>query len=148
MQIQKTDFMKDIEITSTALYYVVEKIKPEIIGGYVNNVQLIDSSDYLLKLKIHKQKTKEIIIGSKFPFISEHSLPVNSSPDGLIKFLKKKLYNQRIQEFTQDKNNKVIYLKLDDYFLIFELFSNSISFLQIQNLQLLLLNKKKNGKIE
>ncbi len=125
MLIQKTDFMKDIEITSTALYYVVEKIKPEVIEGYVNNVQLIDSSDYLLKLKIHKQKTKEIIIGSKFPFISEHSLPVNSSPDGLIKFLKKKLYNQRIQEFTQDKNNRVIYLKLDDYFLIFELFSNS-----------------------
>lgn len=122
---QKTDFMKEIEITSTALYYVTEIIKPEIIGGYINNIQMVDSSDYLLKIKIHKQKTKEIIVSAKMPFISEHTLPVHPEPNGLIKFLKKKLYNQRIQEFLQDKNNRVVYFKLDDYYLILELFSNS-----------------------
>jgi len=120
-----SDFMKEIEITSAALHYIVEKIKPEVVGGYINNIQLVNSSDYLLKLKIHKQKTKEVIIGLKTPFISEHTLPVNDSQNGLIKFLKKKLYNKRIQEMKQDKNNRVIYFRLDGCYLIFELFSNS-----------------------
>lgn len=117
--------MKEIEITSTALYYIVEKIKEEASLGYINNVQTIESKENLIKLKIHKQHTKEIIITPKTLFLSKHNLPVSSTPNGLIKFLKKKLYNQRIQEITQDKNNRVVYFRLDDYYLIFEFFSNS-----------------------
>lgn len=121
---QKTDFMKEIEMTSTALYYVIEKIKQEFIGGYINNIQTIEGKN-LTKIKIHKQKTKELIVSDKLLFIPEHSLPVSEKPHGLIKFLKKKLYNQKIHEINQDKNNRVVYFKLDNYYLIFELFSKS-----------------------
>lgn len=117
--------MKEIEITSPSLYYIVEKLKGEFIGGYINSVQLIDSEEPLFKFKIHKQKTKELIISLKTVFVCEHVLPVNPSSSGLIKFLKKKLDNQRIQDIYQDKNNRVICLRLDDYNLIFEFFSNS-----------------------
>lgn len=122
---QKTDFMKEIEITSPSLFYIVEKLKEEFVGGYINSVQLIDGEEPLFKFKIHKQKTKELIISLKTIFICEHVLPVNPLSNGLIKFLKRKLDNQRIQEIYQDKNNRVICLRLDDYNLIFEFFSKS-----------------------
>jgi len=117
--------MKDIEVTSTALYYIAQRLDKEIALGYLNNIQLVKSEQYLIKLKLHKQGTRELIITPRAIFMPEHNLPVDPTPDGLIKFLKKKLCNQRIQEVRQDKNNRVVYLLLDDYYLIFELFSNS-----------------------
>lgn len=118
--------MKKIEVTSTAFFYIVKELESELLGGYINNIQLVNSQDNnIIKIKIHKQKTKELIVTSQVLFLTNLVLPVNSESGGLLKFLKKKLYNQKIQEIKQDKNNRVIYLKLDDYYLIFEFFSNS-----------------------
>jgi len=118
--------MNKLDVTSTAFYYIVKELRKELVGGYVNNIQLVNySDDNLVKIKVHKQKTKELIITPQVLFLTELVLPVNPDGGGLIKFLKKKLYNQRIQEINQDKNNRVVYFKLDDYYLIFEFFSNS-----------------------
>lgn len=118
--------MKKLEVTSTAFFYIVKELQAEVVGGYINNLQLVNHEDNnLIKIKIHKTKTKELIVSPNILFLTELAYPVNPESGGLIKFLKKKLYNQKIQEIKQDKNNRVVYFKLDDYYLIFEFFSAS-----------------------
>lgn len=118
--------MKKLEVTSTAFFYIVKELQEEVLGGYINNLQLVNQEDNnLIKIKIHKKKTKELIVSPNILFLTELAYPVNPESGGLIKCLKKKLYNQKIQEIKQDKNNRVVYFKLDDYYLVFEFFSNS-----------------------
>jgi len=114
--------MKKIQITSTVFYHLVNKIKQEICLGYINNVQTIDKN--IWKIKIHLKKTKDLIVTPDVLFMPEYSFEV-SEILGFEKYLKKKLYNQRIHQVYQDKNNKVMVLKLDSYHLIFEFFSKS-----------------------
>jgi predicted ribosome quality control (RQC) complex YloA/Tae2 family protein len=114
--------MDKIKITSTVIYYIVKKLNEELLLGYINSVQTIDKDVW--KIKIHKQKTKELIVTENICIIPENSFPVTNIL-GFEKYLKKKLANQRIKEIYQHKNNKVICFKLDHYNLIFELFSNS-----------------------
>ncbi len=126
--------MEKLETTSTAFFYISKELEKELCGGYINNIQelelgykedLLDEQISAIKIKIHKQQTKELIITEKTLFLSEHKMPVLEKTKGLCVFLKKKLYNQKIQEIKQDKNNRVLYFKLDKYYLIFEFFSKS-----------------------
>jgi predicted ribosome quality control (RQC) complex YloA/Tae2 family protein len=118
--------MKRLDVTSTAFFYIVKVLNSELLGGYINNIQLVNyETNDIIKLKIHKTKTKELIITPNALFITDRVLPVNSESGGLLKFLKKRLYNQKIQEIKQDKNNRLVFFKLDKYYLIFEFFSNS-----------------------
>lgn len=114
--------MKKIQTTSTVFYYISKELDEKLTLGYINNVQTIEND--IWKIKIHKQKTKELIITPLICFISNNAFPVTTI-NGFEKYLKKKLYNQRIKEISQDKNNKVIYFKLDQFYLIFEFFSKS-----------------------
>ncbi len=114
--------MDKINATSTVFYYVIKNLEEELVNGYINNIQSID--EQTIKIKIHKTKTKQLIVNPNICFLSEYILPTTDT-NGLISFLKKKLFNQRIHEVKQDKNNRVIYFKLDKYYLIFEFFSNS-----------------------
>ncbi len=114
--------MKNIQITSTVVYYLARKLKEEFNLGYINNVQTIDKN--IWKIKIHSKKTKELIVTPDVCFVPEHAFPV-SEILGFEKYLKKTLYNQRVHDVYQDKNNKVICFKLDKYNLIFEFFSRS-----------------------
>lgn len=114
--------MKNIQITSTVVYYLAKKLKEEFNLGYINNVQTIDKN--IWKIKIHSKKTKELIVTPEVCFIPEHTFPV-SEILGFEKYLKKTLYNQRVHDVFQDKNNKVVCFKLDKYNLIFEFFSKS-----------------------
>jgi predicted ribosome quality control (RQC) complex YloA/Tae2 family protein len=114
--------MKEIQITSTVLYFIVLKLKEELAQGYINNVQTIDKN--IWKIKIHKKKTKDLIVTPNICFVSKNTFSVNDIL-GFEKYLKKVLYNQKIHEIYQDKNNKVICFKLDRYNLIFEFFSKS-----------------------
>ncbi|MFA5745374.1 MAG: hypothetical protein WCX82_02580 [archaeon] len=118
--------MKKIDVTSAAFFYIVKELEDEFLNGYINNIQLVNyEENNILKFKIHKTKTKELIVTPQILFVTELIYPTNSECGGLIKFLKKKLYNQKIHEIKQDKNNRVVYFKLDIYYLIFEFFSNS-----------------------
>lgn len=126
--------MEKLETTSTAFFYISKKLEEELVGGYINNLQevelkfkedKIDESVKGIKIKIHKKQTKELITTEKTLFLAKHKIPVLEKSKGISNFLKKKIYNQKIQEIKQDKNNRVIYFKLDQYYLIFEYFSNS-----------------------
>jgi predicted ribosome quality control (RQC) complex YloA/Tae2 family protein len=114
--------MSKIQTTSTVFYYISKELDANLTLGYINNVQTIEND--IWKIKIHKQKTKELIITPLICFISNNVFPVTTI-NGFEKYLKKKLYNQRIKEISQDKNNKVIYFRLDQFYLIFEFFSKS-----------------------
>ena len=114
--------MEKIDATSTVFYYIVKNLEEELVNGYINNIQCIDENTF--KIKIHKIKTKQLIVNQNLCFLSEYILPT-SETKGLFYFLKQKLFNQKIREVKQDKNNRVIYFKLDKYYLIFEFFSNS-----------------------
>ncbi len=111
------------EITSNVFFYLAKEIEEEINLGYINNIQNIDYDT--IKIKIHRKKTKQLIITKEVLFLPSYDIKVMEKSLEFTRFLKRKLYNQRIQEIKQHKNNKVIYLKLDDYFLIFEFFSHS-----------------------
>lgn len=126
--------MEKLETTSTAFFYISKKLEEELVGGYINNLQeielkfkedKIDESVRGIKIKIHKKQTKELIATEKTLFLAKHKIPVLEKSKGICNFLKKKIYNQKIHEIKQDKNNRVIYFKLDQYYLIFEFFSNS-----------------------
>jgi len=111
-----------IELTSTAFYYISKQLESELLLGYINNVQTINKDVW--KIKIHKGKTKQLIVTPEMCLLTTLELPVGEI-GGFEKYLKKKLYNQRIHEIKQNKNNRLIYFKLDKYYLIFEFFSSS-----------------------
>lgn len=134
---------KNIQITSTLLFFISKKLKKELNLGYINNVQTVEEN--IWKIKIHAKKTKELIITPEFCFISEHIFPV-SEIKGFEKYLKKTLYNQRILNIYQDKNNKVICFKLDKYYLIFEFFSKSNIILTDQNFKIITSKQKEEWK--
>lgn len=111
------------EITSNVFYYLSKEIKEEVCLGYINNVQNIDFDN--IKIKIHKNKTKQLIITKETLFLASYDIQVMDKSLEFMRYLKKKLNNQRIKDVLQHKNNKLIYLILDDYYLIFEFFSKS-----------------------
>ncbi len=114
--------MDKIDVTSTVFCYVVKNLCEELVGGYINNIQAIDENTF--KIKIHKKKTKQLIINNNICFLSDYVLQTNET-NGLTSYLKRTLFNQRVHEIKQDKNNRVIYFKLDKFYLIFEFFSKS-----------------------
>jgi predicted ribosome quality control (RQC) complex YloA/Tae2 family protein len=114
--------MIKMETTSTAFYYISKNLEEEIKNGYINSIQTIDKNVW--KIKIHRKKTKQLIINPYICFLSEYQIPVTNI-GGFEKYLKKKLYNQKVWDIKQHKNNRLIYLKLDKYYLIFEFFSKS-----------------------
>ena len=111
-----------IELTSTVFYYISKELETELLLGYINNVQTINKDVW--KIKVHKSKTKQLIVTPQMCLLSNLNLPVGEI-GGFEKYLKKKLYNQRIHEIKQDKNNRLIFFRLDKYYLIFEFFSSS-----------------------
>ncbi|MDD4049458.1 MAG: hypothetical protein PHX47_00425 [Candidatus ainarchaeum sp.] len=135
--------MENIQTTSTVFFYIAKKLKEEFNLGYINNVQTIDNK--IWKIKIHSKKTKELIITPEICFLPKHTFPV-SEILGFEKYLKKKLYNQRIHAIYQDKNNKVICFKLDKYYLIFEFFSKSNVILTDENLEIITSRQKEEWK--
>jgi predicted ribosome quality control (RQC) complex YloA/Tae2 family protein len=114
--------MEKIDVTSTVFRYIVKNLSDELVGGYINNIQSIDEDTF--KIKVHKKKTKQLIVNPKLCFLSDYVLPTNETK-GLVAYLKKTLLNQRIHEINQDKNNRVVYFKLDKFYLILEFFSKS-----------------------
>lgn len=135
--------MTDFQVTSTVFHYIVKKLNEELCLGYINNVQTVDKNVW--KIKIHKKKTKELIITPFVCFIPKTFFPV-SEILGFEKYLKKKLYNQRIKEIYQHKNNKVICFKLDKYNLIFEFFSKSNIILTDLDLKIITSKQKEEWK--
>jgi predicted ribosome quality control (RQC) complex YloA/Tae2 family protein len=115
--------IENIEITNNCFKYISKILNEEIGLGYINNFQNIDFDT--IKLKVHRKQTKEIIINTKLMYLPTYKIPVNKESLEFIKYLKRKLNNQRIKEIKQHSNNKVIYFKLDNFYLIFEFFSNS-----------------------
>ncbi len=135
--------MEKIDVTSTVFNYVVKDLSNELIGGYINNIQAIDENTF--KIKIHKQKTKQLIVNNNICFLSDYVLPTNET-NGLTKFLKKTLLNQRVHDIKQDKNNRVVYFKLDKHYLIFEFFSNSNIILTDLDLKIITSKQKEEWK--
>ncbi len=135
--------MEKIETTSTAFYYIANKLKEELLGGYINNVQTIDKDVW--KIKIHKKQTKQLVVSPDVCFITNYQLPVAVS-GGFEKYLKKVLYNQKIHELSQNKNNRLIYFKLDKYYLIFEFFSSSNIILTDLDFKIITSKKKEEWK--
>ncbi|HOD89643.1 MAG TPA: NFACT family protein [archaeon] len=133
----------NIEVTSTCIYYISKILNEELSQGYINNIQQINEE--YIKIKIHKQQTKQLIIMPNICFLSNYSLQTLPLT-GFIKYLRNTLYNQKIKEIKQDKNNRVIYLKLDKYYLIFELFSNSNIILTDTNYKIISSKQKETWK--
>jgi len=114
--------MEKLIVTSTVFYYISNKLKEELIGGYINSVQTIDNKVW--KIKIHKKETKNLIVAEDICFLSNYKFPVDEI-GGFERYLKKKLDNETIHEINQHENNRLIYFKLDKFYLIFEFFSKS-----------------------
>lgn len=114
--------MNKLIATSTVFYYITKKLQEELVGGYINSVQTID--DRVWKIKIHKKETKNLIVAEDICFLSNYKFAVDKI-GGFEKYLKKKLDNQKIHEINQNENNRLIYFKLDKFYLIFEFFSKS-----------------------
>ncbi len=114
--------MKQKEFTSNVFYYLSKEIKDEVCLGYINNIQNIDYEN--IKIKIHKKKTKQVIVTKDVLYLASYDVQVMDKSLEFVRYLKKKLYNQKIHDVVQDNNNKLIYFKLDKYYLVFEFFSN------------------------
>lgn len=131
------------EITSNGIYHIVELLKKEIVFGYINSIQTVSKNVW--KIKIHAKKTKELIITPNYCFLAKTKYPVQSIL-GFEKYLKKTLYNQKIHEIYQDKNNKVVCFALDKYNLIFEFFSKSNVILTDKDFKIITSKQKEEWK--
>ncbi|MFA5763465.1 MAG: NFACT family protein [archaeon] len=108
-------------VSNLALAHLVKE-NEILVNGFINKSQTTD--DGLLKLKIHtKEGDKTILVNDKGFFISDQSMQAKQNPGGFSAFLKKYLFNQRIEKIEQHGMDRIVLFYFPSCILIFELFA-------------------------
>jgi len=111
----------DYSLSNLALHHLVEENKI-LENGFINKSQT--TQDGLLKLKIHtKEGDKTVIVNDKGFFISKESIAAKQNPGGFSAFLKKFLFNQRIEKIEQKGMDRIVLFYFPNHILILEVFS-------------------------
>ena len=112
-----------MELNNLSLAYLIEEIRPQIEGGFVNKIQI--SGNGLVKIKIHtREGSRDLIIAPNALFIAEHSFPAAQAKHHFIDSVKKIIYNKRILSISQHSFDRVVVFELPQHFLIAEVFGN------------------------
>ena len=108
-------------LSNLALAHLIEENKI-LVNGFINKSQT--TAEGLLKLKIHtKEGDKTVIFNENGFFISDQSMPAKQNPGGFSAFLKKFLFNQRIEKIEQKGMDRIVSFYFPGHILILEFFA-------------------------
>ncbi len=113
-----------MQISNLALAYIVEELRPLVVGAFVNKVQEIGKGTF--KLKLHtKDGSKDLVVTDKALFLSDYAFPVRENPNTFFVKLKNSLLNKKIVSISQFELDRVVVIEFSELFLILELFQDS-----------------------
>jgi len=115
-----------IEYNNTNFMYFAEYFKTELLSGYIQKIQQLNTENFYLKIKIRKEKeNKDLIIGEGICTISNLKTEAKSENKGFALTLNNKLENRQIKHIEQINNEKILLFEFVDSKLYFEFFSNN-----------------------
>lgn len=126
---------KKIELNNTNFFYFEKLFKKELVGGFVQKIQTINTKDFYIRLKIRKDKeNKELIIGNGICLISNIKTEAKDKNKGISLFLNSKLGKKQIKDIKQINFEKTIVFEFLNFNLYCEFFSkNNIIFTDKEN---------------
>lgn len=117
---------KIIELNNTNFKYFEDYFNLELVDGYVQKVQSLNTEKKYFKIKIRKEgKNKELIVGEGICFINENKIEANNENKGFSLYLNKLLENKKIKKIIQINLEKILLFEFENYNLYFEFFSNN-----------------------
>ncbi|HIH17033.1 MAG TPA: hypothetical protein HA252_06530 [Candidatus Diapherotrites archaeon] len=112
-----------MQVPNLTLAYQVLALKPLLVGAFLNKVQRV--SDKVFRFRFHsKQGSKDLVFNGSAFYVTSYKLEAQPS-QGFAAFLKKRLYNKRVDAFYQQGVDRVLVVEFTDYNLVLELFADS-----------------------
>ena len=112
-----------MQVPNLTLTYQTLALKPVLEGAFLNKVQKL--SDKAFKLRFHtKQGSKDLVFNGTALYLTSYKLEAQPS-QGFAAYLKKQLYNKRVNSLYQQGVDRVLVMEFTDYHLVFELFADS-----------------------
>lgn len=126
---------KKIILNNTNFLYLENLLKTELVGGFVQKVQSLNTEDFYIRFKIRKDKeNKELVIGNGLCLISNVKTEAKEKNKGFSLSLNSKLVKRQIKNIKQINFEKIIVFEFLEYNLYCEFFSkNNIIFTDKQN---------------
>ena len=113
-----------MQIPNLTLAYQVLSLKPLLEGAFLNKVQRV--SDKVFKFKFHtKQGSKDLIFNGAMVYFTSYKFDAEPGSHGFAAYLKKQLYNKRVESVYQQGFDRVVVLEFTAFNLVFELFADS-----------------------
>ena len=111
------------ELDNLCIRYLVEELKPLLIGSYINKIQEVEKG--VFKFKLHtKEGSKNLIITPKCFYFTSYSFKAPIKPHGYSLFLRKRLENEKILDVRQHKWERIVTIETKNYIILLELFAN------------------------
>ena len=135
-----------MELSNLSLAYLIEEMRPQIEGGFINKAQQINQA--LSKIRVHtKDGGKDIVVTPAAIFIAQHSFPAEQSGrHQFFEFLRKHIYNKKVISLRQHSLDRVVVIELPGHFLIIEIFGNGNMVLTNKEFDILAVKKPETWK--
>jgi predicted ribosome quality control (RQC) complex YloA/Tae2 family protein len=137
--------MVEMQIPNISLAYLVAELAPTLEGSIVRKVQELENGWLKFRLQT-RQGTKDLIAAPDALFATSFSIPAKQETSGYGAFLRKKLSNKKILSFKQQGLDRIIAMRLEGFFLIFELFAKGNVVLADENMLILSAYRKEQWK--
>lgn len=110
-----------MELNNLALAYLVEELKPLLVGAFINKVQEVKKGVFKFRLRT-KEGSRDFMVFPQAFYLTEFKVKAPKLPHGYSIYLRKHLLNQKIQALEQHYFDRIVRLELDDFILVFEFF--------------------------
>jgi len=132
-----------MEVTNLTLAYLVEELKPVLEGAFIKKVQEVSKN--VFKFRLHTAKgTKDLIVLPNCLYLTDFQFTAPKMPHGYSLFLHKRLENQKVLGISQHFFDRIVFLELSDYVMVFEFFGEgNIILLNKENEILMPLHREK-----
>ncbi len=112
-----------MQLSNLSLAYLLEENKEVLTGSIVRKVQQLKNGGLKLKLQT-RQGTKDLVMTLDAFFIAKHTFPIEDKPSNFTQRAKKFVNNKKIISVHQQKFERIIFIELQDSYLVLEMFHN------------------------
>lgn len=137
---------KNIEFNNSNFLYLEDLFNKELLNGYIQKIQLLNTNEKILKIKIRKENNKELLLGLGFAIISNLKTEAKPQNKGFAQQLNNILENKKIMNIKQINLEKILLFEFLDYNLYCEFFSNNNIILTDKNNKIILYLLKEEWK--
>ncbi|MBN2102388.1 MAG: NFACT family protein [Candidatus Aenigmarchaeota archaeon] len=120
------------EMTALDIYYLVRELKEVLEGGFFRKIyqwRLDDGFQFIFEIYApkasrtgSKTSTARLFVDKSHIFLTTKKAEAPVQPLGFCQLLRKKLIGAKIRNIEQNEFNRIIEIKMDDYYLIIENF--------------------------